>query len=160
MLLHNMSTPPRTEVRAEKRAIAERVVVFSLVYALAVRGFLKPDERAEDLPKGREFQSMPWDCSPDLGDAIRRRWPSPEDLFAAIGEPRPITIESDFLIGWRVGVLTKGWHFSPDPQIVAGVQARCSGDLYLSRRSPDLSWERLLSAPIAFDEPTVSALFP
>jgi len=39
------------------------------------------------------------------------------------------------------------------------VQARCSGDLYLSRRKPDLRWERLLSAPIAFDEPGLSALF-
>jgi hypothetical protein len=157
-LLHNMSAAPRTEARAEKQAIADRVVVFSLIYALAVRGFLKPEERPEDLPKGREFQAIPW--APDLRDTIRRWWPSPEDLFAAIGEPKPITIESDFLIGWRVGVLTSGWHLCPDPQIVAGVQARCSGNLYLSRRSPDLSWERLLSAPIAFDEPAVSALFP
>jgi hypothetical protein len=159
-LLHNMSTPPRTEVRAEKRAIADRVVVFSLVYALSVNGFLTPDERPKDLPKGKEFQAIPWDCSSDLRDTIRRRWPSPEDLFAAIGEPKPITIESDFLIGWRVGVSVDGWHFCPDPQIVAGVQVRCSGNLYLSRRSPDLSWERLLSAPIAFDEPAASALFP
>ena len=160
MMLRNMSAPPRTEVRAEKRAIADRVVVFSLVYALAVRGFLKPNERPADLPEGREFQTIPWECSSDRRRTIQTRWPSPEDLFAEIGEPRPITIESDFLIGWRVGVLTNGWHFSPDPQIVAGVQARCSGDLYLSRRSPDLSWERLLSVPIAFDEPAVSALFP
>ena len=53
-----------------------------------------------------------------------------------------------------------GWLLCPDPQIVVGVQARCSGNLYLSRRNPDLSWERLLSAPIAFDEPAISALFP
>ena len=56
--------------------------------------------------------------------------------------------------------LDRGSYLCPDPQIVAGVQARCSGNLYLSRRDPDLSWERLLSAPIAFDEPAVSALFP
>ena len=49
-------------------------------------------------------------------------------------------------------------YFCPDPQLVAGVQARCSGDLYLSRRNPDLRWERLLSASIAFDEPSLSAL--
>ena len=74
--------------------------------------------------------------------------------------PRHLQITADFLIGWRVGILTDGSYLCPDPQIVAGVQARCSGDLYLSRRDPDLSWERLLSAPIAFDEPAVSALFP
>jgi hypothetical protein len=160
MLLHNMSAPPRTEVRAEKRAIADRVVVFSLVYALTVRGFLEPDERPEDPPKGRGVQAISWDCSSDRRRTIQARWPSPEDLFAAVGEPKPIKIACDFLIGWRVGVSADDWHFCPDPQIVAGVQARCSGNLYLSRRSPDLSWERLLSAPIAFDEPALSALLP
>jgi hypothetical protein len=38
------------------------------------------------------------------------------------------------------------------------VQARCSGDLYLSRRNLDLRWERLFSTPIAFDEPGINAL--
>jgi hypothetical protein len=64
------------------------------------------------------------------------------------------------MIGWRVGTLTDGYYLCPDPQIVAGVQARSSGELYLSRCNPDLSWERLLSGPIAFDEPDISALFP
>ena len=91
---------------------------------------------------------------------IRARWPSPNHLFAQIGEPTPLPAEADFLIGWRVGILTDGSYLCPDAQIVAGVQARCSGDLYLSRRNPDLSWERLLSVPIAFDEPAISALFP
>ena len=71
-----------------------------------------------------------------------------------------LQVTADFLIGWRVGILTHGSYLCPDPQIVAGVQARCSGNLYLSRRDPDLSWERLLSEPIAFDEPDISALFP
>jgi hypothetical protein len=91
---------------------------------------------------------------------IRARWPSPGDLFARIGNPKFLQIAVDFLIGWRVGILTDGCYLCPDPQIVAGVQARCSGNLYLSRRDPDLSWDRLLAAPIAFDEPAVSALFP
>ena len=58
MLLHNMSAPPRTEVRAEKRGIADRIVVFSLVYALIVRGVLEARERPEKLPKGKEFQDL------------------------------------------------------------------------------------------------------
>ena len=159
-LLHNMSVPSRTEVRAEKRGIADRIVVFSLAYALTVCGFLEPNEPPEKLPKGKEFQAVPRDCPSDPCVAIRARWPSPDDLFVRIGDPQPIQITADFLIGWRVGILTDGSYFCPDPHIVAGVQARCSGDLYLSRRDPDLSWERLLSAPIAFDEPAVSALFP
>lgn len=154
LVIHNMSAPPRTEARAEKRGIADRIVAFSLVYALSVRGLLGAPEPPEEFPKGREFQALPWDR-----DTIRRRWPSPGDLFSRIGMPKPLEIAADFLIGWRVGISTEGCYFCPDPQIVAGVQARCSGNLYLSRRNPDLSWERLLAAPIAFDEPAVSALF-
>ena len=158
MLLHNMSVPSRTGVRAEKRGIADRIVVFSLTYALTVRGVLE----APELPEGKEIQAIPWDCPSDLRGTIRARWPSPGDLFTRIGEPKILQIAADFLIGWRVGIITdaNSWYVCPDPQIAAGVQARCSGDLYLSRRDPDLSWERLLSAPIAFDEPAVSALFP
>ena len=88
MLLHNMSAPPRTEVRAEKRGIADRIVVFSLVYALTVRGFLEKRERPEKLPKGKEFEAVPWDCSSDDRATIRARWPSPGDLFARIGDPK------------------------------------------------------------------------
>jgi hypothetical protein len=162
LVVHNMSAPPRTEVRAEKRGIADRIVVFSLTYALIARGVLEAPELPEKLPKGRTVQAIPWDCPSDLRVTIQARWPSPSALFSRIGEPKPLQITADFLIGWRVGIITEAnsWYVCPDPQIVAGVQARCSGNLYLSRRDPDLSWERLLSAPIAFDEPGISTLFP
>ena len=153
LVVHNMSAPPRTEVRAEMRRVADRIVIFSLVHALIARGVLEAPYEPEKLPKGKE------DNSGDLRVTVRTRWPSPGDLFAQIGEPKPLPVEADFLIGWRVGIYADGWLLCPDPQIVAGVQARCSGNLYLSRRNPDLSWERLLSAPIAFDEPAISALF-
>ena len=106
LVVHNMSAPPRTEVRAEKRGIADRIVVFSLVYALTVRGFLEPGERPEKLPKGKEFQAVPWDCPSDPCVTIRARWQSPGDLFARIGVPKPLPITADFLIGWRVGIVT------------------------------------------------------
>jgi hypothetical protein len=162
LVVHNMSVPSRTEVLAEKRGIADRIVVFSLQYALIARGVLEAPEVPEKLPKKKEFQDAVQDGSPDLRVTVRARWPSPDDLFTRIGEPKPLPIAADFLIGWRVGIMTEAnsWYFCPDAQLVAGVQARCSGDLYLSRRNPDLSWERLLSAPIAFDEPRISALFP
>ena len=51
-----MSAPPRTEVRAEKRGIADRIVVFSLQYALIASGVLEAPEVPEKLPKGKEFQ--------------------------------------------------------------------------------------------------------
>jgi hypothetical protein len=72
-------------------------------------------------------------AAPTLRAAIRARWPSPGDLFARIGAAKPLSVAADFLIGWRVGIMTEAnsWYFCPDPQLVAGVQARCSGDLYL-----------------------------
>jgi hypothetical protein len=154
-----MSVPSRTGVRAEKRAIADRIVVFSLAYALTVSGVLEATELPEKLPKKRE--DVAWDSSSELRVAIRARWPSPDYLFTQIGDPKPLQITADFLIGWRVSIMTEAnsWYFCPDPQLVAGVQSRCSGDIYLSRRKPDLRWERLLSTPIAFDEPGISALF-
>jgi hypothetical protein len=162
MLLHNMSAPPRTEVLAEKRGIADRIVVFSLQYALIARGVLEAPELPGKLPEEQELQDVARGSSSDLRVTIQARWRSPGELFTRIGEPKSLQITADFLIGWRVGIMTEAnsWYFCPDPQIVAGVQARCSGHLYLSRRNPDLSWERLLSAPIAFDEPCISALFP
>jgi hypothetical protein len=160
LLLHNMSAPPRTGVEAEKRRIADRIVVFSLTYALTVSGLLNAPELRGELRKDRALQDVAWDSSSILRAAIRARWPSPDDLFAQIGYPKTLPITADFLIGWRVGITPEPnpWYFCPDPRLVAGVQARCSGDLYLSRRNLDLRWERLLSAPIAFDEPELSAL--
>jgi hypothetical protein len=109
----------------------------------------------------RELEDVAWDNSSAVRAAIRARWPSPGDLFRQIGYPKTLQTKADFLIGWRVSMMPKqnSWYFCPDPQLVAGVQARCSGNLYLSRRTPDLRWERLLSAPIAFDEPGLNALF-
>jgi hypothetical protein len=161
LLLHNMSAPPRTGVEAEKRGIADRIVVFSLAYALVVSGLLDGPELPGKFSKKWEFLDFAQDSSSDaVRAAIRARWPTPSDLLARIGHPKPLPITADFLIGWRVGTMPKSnsWYFSPDPQLAVGVQARCSGDLYLSRRNPDLSWERLLSAPIAFDEPGLSPL--
>ena len=151
LVVHNMSAPPRTKVQAEMRRVGDRIVIFSLVHALIARRVLKAPEESEKLPQND---------SGDLRVTVRARWPSPSDLFAQIGEPKPLPVEADFLIGWRVGIYADTWLLCPDPQIVVGVQARCSGSLYLSRRNPDLSWERLLSQPIAFDEPAISALFP
>jgi hypothetical protein len=73
LVVHNMSAPPRTEVRAEKRGIADRIVVFSLIYALTVRGLLEKRERPEKLPEGKEFEAIPWGWLPGDRATIRAR---------------------------------------------------------------------------------------
>ena len=89
LVVHNMSVPSRTEVRAEKRGIADRIVVFSLVYALIVSGFLETARAAGKAPKREGISgSRARDYSSDLRVTIRARWPSPGDLFARIGDPK------------------------------------------------------------------------
>ena len=152
-VLHNMSCPPRTKVVLEGRPVAPNVVVFSLTLALFQTGLLDgKDPRTERNPTG----------APSLYQAackeVRRRWQTPQDLFATIGEPRFLAAEADFLIGWRpLPEHTKlQFLICRDPRLCAGVQAQCAGTLYLSRRKPDLTWERLLDAPVAFDDPLVT----
>ena len=159
--LHNMSAPPRTEVRVEKRAIANRIVAFSLAYALIAVGLLESSAALNTCSEKEKLLNAVLENSSSINAAIRARWRSPRDLFAKIGTPKTLPIAAYFLIGWRVGLITAPiqYFFCADPQLVAGVQARCFGELYLSYRSPDLRWERLLSPPIAFDEPNISALF-
>jgi hypothetical protein len=69
-----MSAPSRTEIEAEKRGISDRIVVFSLAYALTVSGLFDAPELPRKLPKGRALQDVAWDSSPDLRAAIRARW--------------------------------------------------------------------------------------
>ena len=96
LVIHNMSTPPRTAVQAEKRGIADRIVVFSLQFALIARGVLESPEAPEKkLPKAKRYQDFPKDGSPDLRVALQARWPSPGDLFARIGEPKTLPIAAD-----------------------------------------------------------------
>jgi hypothetical protein len=152
-LLHNMSAPARTKVVLEGRPVATNVIVFSLTLALSQAGLLEGKDPSTDRnPTG----------APGLYQAacheVRRRWPTPQDLFATIGEPRLLVTEADFLIGWRpLPAHTKlKFLICGDPRLCAGVQAQCAGTLYLSRRKPDLTWERLLDAPVAFDDPLVT----
>lgn len=154
-LLHNMSAAPRTKVVLAGRTVAPHAVVFSLPSALFKAGLLAgTDPRTERYPLGTPgaYQAA---C-----ETVRQRWRTPQDLFAVIGEPRFLTAKVDFLIGWRPPPehATLQFLVCGDPRLCAGVQARCAGTLYLSRRQPDLTWERLLDAPVAFDDPLVTTL--
>ena len=154
-VLHNMSCPPRTTVLLAGRTVAPHAVVFSLPLALFKAGLLagtNPSTIRDPLGTPVTYQAA---C-----DNVRQRWRTPQDLFAVIGEPRFLTAKVDFLIGWRPLPEHAALQFlvCGDPRLCAGVQARCAGTLYLSRRQPDLTWERLLDAPVAFDDPLVTTL--
>jgi hypothetical protein len=150
--LNNMSCPPRTKAVMRGRPVSPRVVVFSLPFALAETGLV------DVVPKGAGHLARIFDGYNASRDAVLQRWRKPQDLFADMGEPTFLDATVDFLIGWRPQQehLALPPVFCRDPRLCAGVQSRCAGTLYLSRRAPDLTWERLLDAPVAFDDPLVS----
>ena len=94
----------------------------------------------------------------ELRNWVKNHWREPQDLFADMGDPTSLDVNVDFLIGWSPyhEHLKMPHIFCTDPRLCAGVQSRCAGNLYLSRRTPDLTWNRLLGSPIAFDDPLVS----
>lgn len=152
-LLHNMSAPPRTKVVLAGRAVAPKVIVFSLTLALFQAGLLEAEN-----PTNWRNPPGPSSLYQAACSDVRRRWQTPQDLFATIGEPRFLAVEADFLIGWRPLLEHPKLPLvvCHDPRLCAGVQAQCAGTLFLSRRKPDLTWERLLDAPVAFDDELVS----
>ena len=140
--------------------------IYSLVYTLILDGVVPW------VGMGQRFPCNVCDGSSQLSRAITEVFKRPADLFRKIGPPIFPTVNAYFLLGWRPTTghtgrrvqATAGWpepppvswspaHFSRDPRRCAGVLARCYGTVYLPDRAPDLSWDRLLAQPIAFDEP-------
>ena len=94
----------------------------------------------------------------ELRNWVKNHWRDPQDLFADMGEPTSLDVTVDFLIGWSPyhEHLKQPHIFCTDPRLCAGVLSHCADTLYLSRRTPDLTWKRLLDYSVAFDDPLVS----
>jgi hypothetical protein len=150
--LNNMSCPPRTKAVMQGRPVSPQIVIFSMTYALVETGLV------DVVPKAMSCLAKALDGDGSIRDAVLRRWQKPQDLFASLGDPTFLDVTVDFLIGWRPQRehLELPPVFCRDPRLCAGVLSRCAGNLYLSRRAPDLTWERLLDDLIAFDDPLVS----
>lgn len=148
---HNMSAPPRTSVTLSGKAVADRPAVYSFTFALAKW------DRAQRLLPYAVWNSR--GCHTEFSTGLRRNFPDPDQLFRAIGDPILPDWDTDFLIGFRLSleeVSDPGkisGRLCPDPLLCAGIITRCAGNIYLSRRAPTLTWEALLSLPIAFDDP-------
>jgi hypothetical protein len=151
---HNMSAPPRTSVTLRGIPVAGSTSAYSFAFALATW------EQSERLLPGAVWRHRR--CHVTFPKKLRANFADPEELFRTIGEPVPPTWDTDFLIGFRLsneeladpGKI--GARLCSDPLLCAGIITRCAGNIYLSRRKPTLTWESLLSLPIAFDDPIAS----
>lgn len=144
---HNMSAPPRTKIELSRTPVSGKIRVFSFPWALAV------SKRFEELFVGVTKQVR---CDPvAFRKEIPRHYKEPDAIFAKLGDPVFPNWDVDFLIGFRTLDLKKivpPPRLCTDPLLCAGVLCRCVGTLYLSRREPEFTWERLLDLPLAFDD--------
>jgi hypothetical protein len=151
----NMSVPPRTRFDALRVAVSKRVAVFSFPWAA-----YKFCSTTLNLDAFRHTDPSP--TLAQIRETLLHVFPTPEAFFERVGQPIFPAWESDFLIGFRFGdqngVFPEGvsYAFCEDPLLCAGVLSRCAGTLYLARRIPDLTWERILQPPLGFDDPLIT----
>ena len=148
-----MSAPPRTEFQSRRGLVSAKGVVFSFAWAL---------HRFCGITLQRpEFQGP----LPNIGAlraTILRVFPAPDAFFECAGQPVFPEWEADFLIGSLAGnPFGEGGDPVPhvlckDPRLCAGVLSRCAGTLYLARRVPELTWDRLLVSHVLFDDPLIT----
>jgi|GEM_PF-2412176 len=154
---HNMSAPPRTKVDLKRTPVSGQVVIFSFTWALwkspnleALFPAVKPSFKQRNKCRPRTLQVD----HVHLTKFLPKVYKDPNEIFSLIGDPVFPDWEIDFLIGFRE--LNSTFERTPrlceDPLLCAGVLSRTIGTLYLSRREPELSWERLLNLPVAFDD--------
>ena len=180
--LHNMSAPPRTSVTLAGDTVAGQTKIVCFVWALARKAQpANPSKVRTSRPsskKGKRSVGWNWekdgiprigsnlpDSLPQLSQKLRDLFQTPAELFAEIGQPTTPAWDADFLIGYRIRHEDLNIHetgsqirllkpvFCHDPLLCAGILSKCAGPLFLSRRSPNLTWDTLLDLPIAFDDP-------
>jgi hypothetical protein len=156
-----MSAPPRTRITCGGNPVTPGATVYSLLFVLIIEGIVPGAPAPQVLNDSNSLALVGY------ARKIRRTFKRPEALFRRIGEPVFPVVDAHFLLGWRAHsyhIATAderphppvGWRpasYCRDARRCSGVLTRCFGTLYLPGRAPDFSWERLLSEPIAFDEP-------
>ena len=157
---HNMSAPPRTQVDLKRVPVSGQVVIFSFTWSLWKSPIFEdlfptvsPSFKTRNKTRPRTLQVD----HVHLTKFLPKEYKDPKAIFSLIGDPVFPDWEIDFLIGFRE--LNSTFERTPrlceDPLLCAGVLSRTIGTLYLSRREPELSWERLLNLPVAFDDRAV-----
>ena len=146
-VLHNMSVPPRSEVRTELRSV-HGVTAISLVRCLRINGHLgaskSPRQYSRRLLVGRE---PVWKRLEALG-CSRQQIQAANHKFSGV------------LIGWLKGIPKP----SPDPQpvcadlaLTVAILTRRIGNLYLSHREPDWTLNHLFETEFLCDDPRLIA---
>jgi len=157
-VLHNMSSPPRTTIPSVQRAVWGRATLFSLGHALACNGLLPRRAKARGPLLGSEAlhqrASARWkdDLTALLEEASSAGLLDLQRLALPVGACAP----SGVLIGWQPPLTDEASETlvpCADIALTVAVLERRVGNLYLSSRTPDRSWQQLFAQPLAVDDP-------
>lgn len=158
-VLHNMSAPPQTTVNYRTRPVYRSVLVSLRHWLYYRKQFGGPQKKTK---RPIEFTRS------SSGDAVLKGLgklgTTSDSANAAAGQVRGVLIGSGGRLGAYPGVkednlLGEERRFvCDDLDLVAGVLSRVVGNMYLSSRSPDYSWEAILKSYFIVDDPRVTGV--
>ena len=153
-ILHNMSAPPRTTVHYRTRPVYKATLV-SLRHWLLFSGF-----SGFMVPGDKELNQLFSGCSPEsIRSWLAGQGVSLKSVDQAVAELGGVLIgKCDTFENYRRQRLESTMHLSHlcvDLALTVGILARSVGNLFLSSRPPDYTWDALLEVYLIFDDPRI-----
>jgi len=154
MLLHNMSVPPRTTVNYRTNPVYKATLV-SFRHWLLFRGFSD-----FTVPGDKELNQLFPGCSPEsIRSWLAGQGVSLESIDKVAAELGGVLIgKSGTFTNYRKQRSESKQHLShlcDDLALTIGILSRAVGNLFLSSRPPDYTWDALLEVYFIFDDPRI-----
>ena len=144
---------PRLPIDIDIKPVTGKVTVISLPHACLAAG-LFDDRMSQDVV-------LEWAV---LAELCKERWDSSIERFFSDAEKIGITKTTadqsvsglrGALIGWTGdNIINRGYSIGvcPDMNSVLGVLSRRVGDIFISSRAPEYTWDNLFGSPFEVDE--------
>lgn len=154
MLLHNMSVPPRTTVNYRTNPVYKATLV-SFRHWLLFSGF-----SGFMVPGDQELNQLFSGCSPEsIRSWLAGQGVSLKSADQAVAELGGVLIgKSGTFTNYRKQRSESKQHLShlcDDLALTIGILSRAVGNLFLSSRPPDYTWDALLEVYFIFDDPRI-----
>jgi hypothetical protein len=153
-ILHNMSVPPRTTVNYRTNPVYKATLV-SFRHWLLFSGF-----SGFMVPGDQELNQLFSGCSPEsIRSWLAGQGVSLKSADQAVAELGGVLIgKSGTFTNYRKQRSESKQHLShlcDDLALTIGILSRAVGNLFLSSRPPDYTWDALLEVYFIFDDPRI-----
>ena len=153
-ILHNMSVPPRTTVNYRTNPVYKATLV-SFRHWLLFSGF-----SGFMVPGYKELNQLFSGCSPEsIRSWLAGQGVSLKSADQAVAELGGVLIgKSGSFTNYRKQRSESKQHLShlcDDLALTIGILSRAVGNLFLSSRPPDYTWDALLEVYFIFDDPRI-----